>query len=279
MRNVTLDDVALHPQALAKLDEQILAGDQAHQTRALFLLSRGALREGWKEYDFRIKSAGRITYDRLPVHRWQGEGLRGKHVLVWLEQGIGDQIFAAGLLPDLLKVAGSVTLFCDSRLAPVFRRAFPEISVHQVGEPVSPRVAAWAFDCQMSIADLGLAFRPELPRAARPYLKADPARVAALRRRYAPNGERVVGVSWASGNPHRRARRYLRWWRRNGDERRRRSCGGWRTQPLVRWRWSGGFSRWNVHERCRWSRPHHRSVGVPMIFAPIWGQALTLKRT
>lgn len=198
---VTLDDIDLHDKAMAKLDALIKQGDLAHQNRALFLLSQGHLAEGWKEYEYRIKGEGRITYDRFPVRRWAGESLTGKNVMVWLEQGVGDQIFAAGMLPDLIAIAESVTLFCTRRLVPVFRRSFPTVTVHRVGEPVPERIRSWAFDCQMSIADLGLAFRRTLNFEGKPYLKADPERVAELRAEYAPNGERLVGVTWTSGNP------------------------------------------------------------------------------
>jgi hypothetical protein len=51
--------------------------------------------------------------------------LRDKRLLVYAEQGLGDQIMFASCLPDLLPQVGGCVVECAPRLVPIFRRSFP----------------------------------------------------------------------------------------------------------------------------------------------------------
>ena len=201
-RPLTLDD---GERGLAEV-EKIIAADpgnqKAHDAKYLLLLSLGRLAEGWAEYDWHLTAKSKVTYGAFPVPRLRrGEIPAGKHVLVWTEHGIGDQIFQAGMFNDLLDCAASVTIFCSRRLVPVFRRSFPGATVYRVGDKVPDRVARWNFDCQMSIADAGAAFRKNLDFTTKPFLIADADKMRMLRERYAQTGKRLIGLSWWSNNP------------------------------------------------------------------------------
>jgi len=43
---------------------------------------------------------------------------------VWGEQGVGDEVGFASMLPDLIKRGARVVLECAPRLAPLFQRSF-----------------------------------------------------------------------------------------------------------------------------------------------------------
>jgi hypothetical protein len=60
---------------------------------------------------------------------WTGERLPSGRLLLWGEQGVGDEIMFAGLLPDVILTGSRITLDCDPRLQPLFARSFPEIEV------------------------------------------------------------------------------------------------------------------------------------------------------
>ena len=60
---------------------------------------------------------------------WGGQPLAGRTILVYGEQGIGDEIMFASCLPDLLEQAGRVIVACESRLVPLFRRSFAPAEV------------------------------------------------------------------------------------------------------------------------------------------------------
>ena len=169
---------------------------------ALRQLTRGRMADGWKNYEARFHTSDRRQVKRpAPPPYWQGEDLAGKSILVWSEQGIGDEILYAGLLPDIIARARTCVVECEPRLAPVFARSFPQAQVRARG-------AAYAmdegFDVQSPLASLGQYVRADFgafPRHAG-YLTPDARKAAALRARYrarAPD-HLVVGISWRSNN-------------------------------------------------------------------------------
>lgn len=135
----------------------------------------------------------------LPFPRWQGEDLSGKSLLAWWEQGVGDIIMFASLLPGLAEHyrPERITLALPPKMAPLFARSFPGMSVVADGGRIAPH------DFMMPLGD---ALRYGLPHYAPakhpPFLKADAARVPDLRAkldRLAP-GKRKIGIGWATTN-------------------------------------------------------------------------------
>jgi ADP-heptose:LPS heptosyltransferase len=199
-RQLTLDD----GEAGLAIIEAKLASDPTNkewnEARHWMLMSLGRLSEGWPEYKWHLGLGSQVSYDTFPVAKWDGSDLTGKHVLVWTDHGIGDQVFAAGMFPDLIKIAGSVTIMCNRRLAPVFRRSFPQAITYRVGDPVPRRLADWRFDFQLSHADVGAAVRPHLNFRQPAYLQADPVKKLRFRDKYRADGKRLIGLSWWSQN-------------------------------------------------------------------------------
>ena len=180
----------------------------AHHTLGHALLASGNLADGWREYDWRWRAKRfRVPPRDFAIPRWQGEDLSGKAILIWSEQGIGDKILFAGLLPELAVLAGSVTVEIEERLVALLCRSFPNIRVVPRRDPVDPALAPEAFDVQAPIGDLPRYLRPTLDgfRPLGPYLKADPAQTEVLRRRYgtSKDAQRQVclGIAWASRPP------------------------------------------------------------------------------
>jgi tetratricopeptide (TPR) repeat protein len=207
---------------LGRLEEAIQAYDavlarqpqfgDAVINRCYALLMRGDYARGWPEYERRFAATGTAERDS-GVTRWRGESLNAKRVLVFAEQGIGDEIMFASCLPDLLLTAGHCFLECNTRLAALFSRSFPQASVHG-GEKTGD--TRWLeelapLDYQLSIGSLPMRYRrtsADFP--ARPgYLKADPARIAFWRATLAAlSGRPRIGIAWRGGTL--RNRQYLR---------------------------------------------------------------------
>jgi Flp pilus assembly protein TadD len=139
----------------------------------------------------------------LPRHArefdlWDG-GFSSGTLLLWCEQGLGDEILYAGMIDDVLALGLSIVLETDPRLVPLFRRTWPKIRVVGRGDPLPPDIAV-----QSSVLRLPMFFRRRLedfpPRKA--YLRPDPARVERYREQFNRLGARkTVGLSWRSGNP------------------------------------------------------------------------------
>ncbi|WP_028467039.1 tetratricopeptide repeat protein [Nisaea denitrificans] len=180
------------------------------------LLSIGRIQEGWQNFEWRLKRPDAVQRVGLPS-RWQGEPLSGKRILVCAEEGVGDEILYASLIPDLLSAGASVVIECAPRLVEVFRRSFPDCLVHAYARsgdrfrpvheynwlPQDPPV-----DYAIDGGSLPARLRPELASYdhQRPYLSASPERVRRMAEKLAalPPGPRI-GFAWRSkiGDPFR----------------------------------------------------------------------------
>ncbi len=198
-------------EALADLDRVI--GLEPTQSRAPFskalcCLLMGDYENGWAAYESRVDS---LQYRKLSVggRALDGGHLRapklgdvaGKRVLVLDEQGVGDTIMFASILPDLVNVAQSVDVVVDPRLKTLLARSLPGARFHGWPEHAA-LVAANAFDATVLTGSLGHIFRmseSQFPGAA--YLKPDAQKVAAWKARIDGAGKRLVGLSWRGGVP------------------------------------------------------------------------------
>jgi ADP-heptose:LPS heptosyltransferase len=130
--------------------------------------------------------------------RWNGQRVRGA-LLVWGDQGIGDQILHAGMIPELAVHADSIVLEVESRLVPLLARSFPTVRVVGLGS----ELYAGQVDAHAPLGGLGKFLRTTFdafPRRQQGYLTADSLRVEELRRRLASDQRLVVGLSWISRN-------------------------------------------------------------------------------
>jgi tetratricopeptide (TPR) repeat protein len=170
----------------------------AHRNLGLCRLLLQDFAGGWPEYEWRWQTAQYAPYRQHGgVAEWDGRPLRGS-LLVWGEQGLGDQIFFAGMLSDLRARVDRVIVTVDARLVPLFRRAFPDFTIVPAGRPEGLRDVRC--DAQIAIGSLGRHLRLRPPAAPRAYLQADRATVALLRRRLQAPGRIICGLSWGSRN-------------------------------------------------------------------------------
>lgn len=138
-----------------------------------------------------------------------------KRVDVYGTEGVGDEIMFASCVPDLASLAAEVTLHCDPRLVPLFRRSFPAVHTSgMVKEGARRTIGIVGPDETHVLASfLPAHFRSGAGRFAGrvPYLEPDPVAVAEWRRRFAALGPGLkVGLSWRGGvEPANRARRSI----------------------------------------------------------------------
>jgi tetratricopeptide (TPR) repeat protein len=202
-----LRDLGRLDQALAHYDgvlaQQPHFGD-ALINRCYALLMRGDYAVGWKEYEHRFAATGTPSRG-FPFPEWRGEPLAGKRILIYAEQGLGDEIMFASCVPDILKRAGHLVIECNTRLAPLYKRSFSQATIHGANKDEDhawlqalPRV-----DFQIAIGSLPLYFRgarADFP-GRRGYLVADAARVMHWRTRLAASGTKLhVGIAWRGGS-------------------------------------------------------------------------------
>lgn len=174
----------------------------------LLLLQQGDFKEGWPLYDTRWKSDRFKSRPLLTQKPQWTTASDAKSVLVWGEQGIGDQVIYGSLLPALKQRVEKVTAMADPRLISIFSRSMPDIEFMSHID----KIRSDAYDAHIPFASLGSCFVESVndisTYAAREYLKPDPKRVEAIRAEAGFDPiDRVIGVSWVSSaikiGPHK----------------------------------------------------------------------------
>jgi hypothetical protein len=131
-------------------------------------------RAGHDPFDFPVWRSGLPVY---PVETACKPPQRVKKLLVYSEQGIGDQVIFAQALNYAIPYADEVVLEIEPRLAPIFQRSFPGIKIHPLTDL---RHGEWAegFDAKVLMGDLVARFLRSLPSFdGGKYLIPDPEKV------------------------------------------------------------------------------------------------------
>jgi tetratricopeptide (TPR) repeat protein len=193
--------------------------------RASYQLALGRLQGGWDDYEARLSPHyDEVTHFAIDRPRWKpGQSIAGKRFLVVAEQGLGDEVLFANVLPDIVEALGpegKLHIAVERRLVSLFQRSFPaaDVTAHVTNiwatRPLRriPHVDQKAIDLWTPMASLMRQFRPSLESfPAKPgYLTADPERVAHWRKvlETAPAGLKV-GLLWKSAVASNHRHRYF----------------------------------------------------------------------
>jgi Tfp pilus assembly protein PilF len=197
-----LTDANRHTEATAAMIRAIeIRPDyaEAHYNLAVQLLLHGDFERGWKEYEWRTRMksplASRIFFQPL----WDGGELRGKTILLWSEQGLGDVIQFVRYVPQLLERGANVVLETYMPLARLIQQSMPGIRVVVAGAPLP------GFDVHFPLLSLPAAFGTDLATipSSISYLSASEEMVRAWGRRFAEGDRSLrVGLVWAGRNTH-----------------------------------------------------------------------------
>ena len=159
-------------------------------------LALGKWKEGFAGYRSTLRTKFRKEWSYGDSVEWMGEP--DAVVMVTGEQGLGDEIMAASVVPSAAMACKTFILDCDHRLAALFARSFPKVIVtptrreKHVVLPVAPTH-------HKSLFGLGELFRErdsDFPREA--YLKPNPEYVAMFRTLLGPD---AIGIAWSGGLP------------------------------------------------------------------------------
>ncbi len=208
--------IALYNEALNHVRDPFERYESIY-SRGICSLQIGQLENGFKDYEIRNNQRFRgHTYYMLKTPEWQGESLAGKTVLAVGEQGLGDEIMFASILPDVMRAVGDnglVQVAVEPRLVPLFKRSFPEAHVGAYDDRklvekdgnkevrFFPSIRGQnAPDYYFSLGTGLMYFRKTLDDfPGKAYLVPDPVRVASFRERLHAGGEvPLIGICWRS---------------------------------------------------------------------------------
>lgn len=172
--------------------------------RAVIGMSSLALRDwatGWDCYEATLGGKFRKETQYQDEGRW--DGTPGKTLIVYGEQGIGDEIMYASCVPDVAE-QNRVVLECDKRLEGLFRRSFPQVDVYGTRRESADWLDSYQFDARCSIGTLPKFFRRSNEAfPGTPYLVADPERLIQWRALLDSWGKKPkIGIAWSGGSKH-----------------------------------------------------------------------------
>ena len=174
----------------------------AHLNLSFALLNAGKIK-GLDEYEWRFKTNKFKSYERhFSKPSWDGKkNLKGKRILVWCEQGIGDTINWSSCLPFISSIAKHCILECQQKLVPLLRRSFPNVEVKAENRNLD--LDRDDFDYHLPMGSLYRYFIHEIGGKYQNtfHLVPDPLRVEYWRERLISLGKGpYIGISWKSSD-------------------------------------------------------------------------------
>ncbi len=179
----------------------------------LLYLEAGRFKEGFDCYREGItaerekRNFGSVKHD-IPEPQWLAPELEraGKTLIVYGEQGIGDELMYGTLIEEARSEFAEVIFECHPRLETLHRRAHPNMRIFptrkdsKIGWPVSENIRA---DYKCPIGDLGALYRhgTEDFLNSKPLYSSDPARSAEYRQNLelVAGGRPIVGLATRGG--------------------------------------------------------------------------------
>ena len=198
--SVALKDKFELAKALVAVDKAIALNPQmydAHWNKALVLLAGKNYQDGWKNYEWRWKATNfDSVYLQTSKPIWSGKKER---VLIWQEQGIGDQIMFSTLFEEFSELCEIAIFQVDKRLLPIFRRTFPNFYFI----PGDKKLAENEYDSHIPMGSMCQYLR----KAEEDFAKAQPTKLLAninssqrIRQAFRIGEKCLVGISWRSVN-------------------------------------------------------------------------------
>lgn len=173
----------------------------ARHNLGLAYLMDGEWKSGWENYE---ASCGYNADRNERIYGQEGrwDGSKGKVVIAYGEQGLGDEISFSSCVPDLVKDCSETVIECDARLEGLFRRSFPGAHVHGTRfkemidwknqHQIEGRIAFGSLPKHYRIKDEDF--------TGEPYLVADPQRRVQWRALLDSLGDKPkIGISWQGG--------------------------------------------------------------------------------
>ena len=196
-------ELRLFDNARASLDNAIVVRPgyaEAYFNKSLIDLALGNFDSGWPIYEWRCKSEetplSPLTTSKPPLN----PNLAGRRVLIWAEQGIGDEIMFASLLNRFRHLCQKLIVAVDARLIELFRRSFKDIEFYDKALTVPEDL----YDEHLAMGGMCQYLLPsplDLNSAAPAYLQADYSRSRDIRASLGIDStSRLCGISWRTSN-------------------------------------------------------------------------------
>ena len=157
------------------------------------------LKEGWSNFQ-----------SRWLYHNFKGVPFKSskkqltslnepKKVLIWAEQGVGDQIMYGSMFTEISEFSKKVTVKFDKRLIKIFERKNKNINFIDNDTDIKED----QYDTHLPLGNLGSLFRKDLKSFKNikfPYIDFDNKICNSVRNTYKSQNKIIIGISWTSKN-------------------------------------------------------------------------------
>ena len=169
----------------------------AYWNKSLIELTVGDLHNGWQNFEARafIKNSPLKTSYNSIARLKNLADVKGKKILIWSEQGLGDAIQFCRYVPELSKLGGDITFITPGALTTLMQSLDAAIQVTDHCDDLS------SFDFQAPLMSLPLIFNTEIATIPSPlsYLKPNPTKHKMWEERLGSEGPLRVGLVWNGG--------------------------------------------------------------------------------
>ena len=155
--------------------------------------------EGWKNFKFRWLTDlfnSKKLETKLPEFC---VNIGYKNVLIWGEQGLGDEFFFLRFLPSLNTYVDNIYVKLDKRLSSIVKRNFPKTHfMYDKSNFLETKI-----NSQLPIGDLSSLFIKkisDLKNYSNKYINSDPIRRNELKKNLKKKNQIICGLSWISKN-------------------------------------------------------------------------------
>ena len=162
-------------------------------------LGLGDLKKGWQAMELSLGGKFRREWCYGDEPRWNGE--KGKTIVIYGEQGLGDEIYFMESAQDAIRDSKKVFIDCDPKLEGLFRRSFLDAEVHGTRRDESIEwLEGVDIEARCAMGSLPLFYRNKQEDFhLKPYLVADPERRKMWRGLFDSYGKPVIGVCLSGG--------------------------------------------------------------------------------
>ena len=164
----------------------------------LHLLS-GSYQLGWYQYDWRWQDKDFNSRPLVSKKPFWTSGGNFSRVLIWAEQGIGEQILFGGLLLEMKKTLSDLTVQLDPSLISLFKRSMPEINFFSTEQFVDED----RYDAHLPIGNLAGLFRNHLDdfcNVKTQFLEANKQQIDNIKDSLCSKDQLLIGISCKQEN-------------------------------------------------------------------------------
>lgn len=171
---------------------------EAHYEMGSIALKKMSFDLGWEKYEWRwiLPNLPKQEMPNKPL--WTG-GEPKNRLLIWGEQGIGDQTLFSSVFKELEGFDKKIIISLNKKLIPIYKRTFPKFEFRDLADPVSIN----EFDEHIPIGSLAKYFRKnvqDFEKTNFPYLADDPSRTTKLRDQLHEPKKMICGLACNSTN-------------------------------------------------------------------------------